>query len=205
LNNIGGIETNGVDVNFDLALAETGAGSFRFQLMASFLMDYDELFANSAGGFDRVERAGQELGSPTRGFVEEKATLNTQWTKGDWSAMLSLRYLSSLTEQCVGLVADFGLTVDLCDGPIVTVTPPLPAEPFDIRETNKLDSQLYTDMQVAWSPSDLFGGGWSFALGVQNLTDEEPPICYSCDLNSLDGTLYPIAGQFWYVRAQFQN
>src|SRR5688572_14097120 len=55
LNNIGGIETNGVDVNLDLSLAESGAGSFRFQLMASFLMDYDELFANAAGGFDRVE------------------------------------------------------------------------------------------------------------------------------------------------------
>ncbi len=110
LNNIGGIETSGVDVNLDLSLGESGAGSFRFQLMASFLMDYDELFANSAGGFDRVDRAGQELGSPTRGFVEEKATLNTFWELGDFSAVLSLRYLSSLTEQCVGLVADFGQT-----------------------------------------------------------------------------------------------
>jgi iron complex outermembrane receptor protein len=190
LNNIGGIETNGVDLNFDLALAETGAGSFRFQLMASFLMDYDELFANAAGGFDRVERAGQELGSPTRGFVEEKATLNTFWELGDFSALLSLRYLSSLTEQCVGLVADFGLT-DFCSDPAGL--------------TNKLDSQLYTDVQFGWAPEDLFGGGWSFAIGVQNLTDEEPPVCFSCDLNSLDGTLYPIAGQFWYVRAQFQN
>jgi hypothetical protein len=40
---------------------------------------------------------------------------------------------------------------------------------------------------------------------VQNLTDEKPPICFSCDLNSLDGTIYPIEGQFWYVRVQFVN
>jgi iron complex outermembrane receptor protein len=159
--------------------------------MASFLMDYDELFPDlTNGGFNRVERAGQELGSPTRGFVEEKATLNTFWELGDFSALLSLRYLSALTEQCVGLVADFGLT-DFCSDPA--------------GGTNKLDSQLYTDLQFGWSPSDLFGGGWSFALGVQNLTDEDPPICFSCDLNSLDGTIYPIAGQFWYVRAQFRN
>jgi iron complex outermembrane receptor protein len=190
LNNIGGIETSGVDINLDLSLGESGAGSFRFQLMASFLMDYDELFANSAGGFDRVDRAGQELGSPTRGFVEEKATLNTFWELGDFSAMLALRYLSSLTEQCVGLVADFGLT-DFCSDPAGL--------------TNKLDSQLYTDVQFGWQPEDLFGGGWSFAVGVQNLTDEEPPVCFSCDLNSLDGTIYPIAGQFWYLRASFQN
>lgn len=190
LNNIGGIETNGFDVNLDLSLAESGAGSFRFQLMASFLMDYDELFANAAGGFDRVERAGQELGSPTRGFVEQKATLNTFWNMGDFSAMLSFRYLSSLTEQCVGLVADFGQTA-FCSDPVGL--------------TNELDSQLYTDLQFGWQPEDLFGGGWSLAVGVQNLTDEEPPICFSCDLNSLDGTIYPIAGQFWYVRASFQN
>jgi iron complex outermembrane receptor protein len=190
LNNIGGIETNGFDVNLDLALAETGIGQFRFQLMGSFLLDYDELFANPAGGFDRVERAGQELGSPTRGFVEEKVTLNTFWNTGDFSTLLSLRYLSSLTEQCVGLVADFGLT-DLCSDPAGL--------------TNKLDSQLYADLQVAWAPEDLFGGGWNFAVGVQNLTDEKPPICFSCDLNSLDGTIYPIEGQFWYVRVQFVN
>jgi iron complex outermembrane receptor protein len=190
LNNIGGIETNGVDVNLDLSLAESGAGAFRFQLMASFLMDYDELFANSEGGFDRVPRAGQELGSPTRGFVEEKATLNTFWELGEFSAMLSLRYLSALTEQCVGLVADLGQTA-FCSDPDGL--------------TNKLDSQLYTDLQFAWQPEDLFGGGWTLAAGVQNLTDEAPPICFSCDLNSLDGTLYPIAGQFWYLRASFQN
>jgi iron complex outermembrane receptor protein len=190
LNNIGGIETNGVDVNLDLNLAETGAGAFRFQLMASFLMDYDELFANASGGFDRVERAGQELGSPIRGFVEQKVTLNSFWSLGDFSAMLSLRYLSSLTEQCVGLVADLGQT-QFCTDPA--------------GGTNKLDSQLYTDLQVAWAPADLFGGGWNFALGVQNLTDEKPPICFSCDLNSLDGTLYPIASPFWYLRASFST
>jgi iron complex outermembrane receptor protein len=209
LQNIGGIETNGVDVNFDLALAESGIGQFRFQLMASFLLDYDELFPDLVnGGFNRVERAGLELGSPTRGFVEQKATLNTYWDYGDFSALLSLRYLSELTEQCVGLVADFVLTVDSCDGPIID-PPPTGPDPEDdpppFRAINSLDSQLYVDLQFGWAPEDLFGGGWSFAVGVQNLTDEEPPICFSCDLNSLDGTIYPIAGQFWYLRASFTN
>ena len=188
LNNIGGIETSGVDINLDVSTTETGIGSFRFQLLTSLLFDYDELFVNSAGGIDRVERAGFELGSPTRGFVEEKATLNTHWSLGEWSGLLSFRYLSSLTEQCVGLVADFGFT-DFCTTPT----------------TNKLDSVIYTDLQVAWSPENLFGGGWSFALGANNLFDEKPPICFSCDLNSLDGTIYPIAGTFLYLRASFEN
>jgi iron complex outermembrane receptor protein len=190
LSNIGGIETTGVDLNFDLSLGETGIGNFRFQLLTSLLLSYDELIANSTGGFDRLDRAGQELGSPTRGFVETKSTLNTIWNRGDFSGVLSLRYLSSLTEQCVGLVADFGDPItDFCSTPT----------------TNNLGSQLYSDLQFSWAPEDLFGGGWTFSLGVNNLTDESPPICYSCDLNSLDGTIYPIAGQFWYLRAAFEN
>jgi iron complex outermembrane receptor protein len=191
LQNIGGIETDGVDMSLTLATAESGIGAFQFQLMGSFLLNYDELFPDlTNGGMNRVSREGQELGSPTRGFVEDKITLNTTWTKGDWSALLAFRYLSSLTEECTGLVADFGDPItDFCSTPT----------------TNQLGSQFYTDLQVGWAPNDLFGGGWSFAVGVQNLTDESPPICYSCDLNSLDGQIYPIAGQFWYLRASFQN
>ncbi len=64
---------------------------------------------------------------------------------------------------------------------------------------------VYTDAQVSWSPEELFGGGWSFAVGVNNLFDERPPPCYSCDLNSLSGTIHPIGGTFWYVRASFEN
>ena len=191
LQNIGGIETDGFDINFNVATAETGIGQFNFQLMASFLLNYDELNADlTNGGFIRVSREGVEVGSPTRGFVEDKVTLNTQWSRGDWSALLSLRYLSALTEDCAPSVGPVNLS-NLCSDPV--------------GGTNELDSQLYSDLQVSWQPTDLFGGGWSFAVGVQNLTDESPPICFSCDLNSLDGTLYPIASQFWYVRVAFQN
>jgi iron complex outermembrane receptor protein len=195
LNNIGGIETTGVDVNLDLSFAPTSIGAWRFQLLTSMLFDYDELLANPAGGFDRIDRTGTELGSPTRGFVEEKVTLNTHWSLGEWSAMFSLRYLSSLTEQCSGLVFDFGLGPDFCSN----------APDLDVIGTNKLDSVIYADAQVSWAPEELFGGGWNFAVGVNNLFDEKPPVCFSCDLNSLDGTNYAIASPFWYVRASFEK
>jgi len=53
LQNIGGIETSGVDLNLDLALAETGIGQFRVQWLTSFLLDYDELFVQTDGSFAR--------------------------------------------------------------------------------------------------------------------------------------------------------
>lgn len=189
LSNIGGIETTGIDLNLTLMTAETGIGRFRVQWMTSMLLDYDELIANASGGFDRVDRKGRELGSPTRGFVETKSSLNTDWLWNEWSVRLGLRYLSSLTENCVGLVADFEQTDFCSNGP----------------DTNKLDSVIYADTQVSWAPTGFLGGGWTFTLGVNNLFDEGPPVCFSCDLNSLDGTLYPIAGQFWYLRAIFEK
>jgi iron complex outermembrane receptor protein len=188
LQNIGGIETSGVDLNLDMRLAETGIGTFRFQWLTSFLTKYDELFANPEGGFTAVAREGTEVGSPTRGYPETKSTVNTDWMMGDWFVRLSLRYLSSLTEQCVGLVADFEQTQLCSNGP----------------DSNTMGSRLYTDTQVSWTPSGLQDGAWTFSLGVNNLFDERPPICYSCDLNSLDGTLYPLGGQFWYFRAIFE-
>ncbi len=199
LNNIAGVETTGLDFNFDLSLDETGIGAFRFQLMGSLLFDYDELIPNQAGTFDRFERAGTELGNPSRGFVEEKITLNNFWSLGDWGALLSFRYLSSLTEQCAGTISNLGLGNELCNGPLVDV------DGVPTRTTNKLDSMIYTDMQVSWSPQELFGGGWTFAFGVNNLFDERPPACYSCDLNSLSGTIHQIGGEFWYLRAVFEK
>ena len=179
LQNIGGIETDGIDINFDLTTAETGIGQFRFQWLTSLLLSYDELFANPEGGFDRVDRKGFELGSPTRGFVETKSTLNTDWSVQDWSARLSLRYLSSLTEQCVRPGGGFRRPA---------------SSARTVRQTNELDSVIYTDLQVSWAPAEFFDGDWTFTVGVNNLLNEEPPICFSCDLNSLDGTLYPDRG-----------
>ncbi len=186
LENIGGIETSGIDVNLDLMTAETGIGQFRLHWMTTFLLDYDELTANAAGGFDRVKRKGTEVGSPTRGFVETKSNLYLDWFLSEFSARLGFRYLSSLDEKCQGSVADFELCEDFLSNGL---------------DGNKIDSVFYTDAQVSWSPSLFKNDRWTFTAGVNNLFDQRPPACFSCSLNSLEGTLHAIGGQFWYLRA----
>lgn len=188
LQNIGGIETQGMDFNFSLATAETGIGQFRFQWMTSYLLEYDELIANAEGGFDVIDRKGFEVGSPTRGYPEIKSNLYNDWFLNDWHVRLGFRYIDALDENCQGLVADLGQTQFCSNAP----------------DTNKLDSVFYVDTQVSWTPSNLLDGRWRFTAGVDNLFDEEPPVCFSCDLNSYDGTLYDVGGQFWYLRAVFE-
>ena len=184
LQNIGGIETNGFDWSITLVTEESSVGTFRAKWVNTHLLDYTEIF-NGPMGEIRTERAGFELGSPERGFVEWKSTLIIDWTKNDWTVGMTNRYLSSITEQCTGLVADFGFS-NLCTTPI----------------TNEIDSKVYTDFNVVWSPSAT-DNRWTLQGGVQNAFDTETPICYSCDLNSFDGTLHPISGRFFYARVGY--
>jgi iron complex outermembrane receptor protein len=186
LKNIGGIETSGFDWKVELMTADTGLGQFRFQWLNTHLTDYVEITEGPDGAV-RVDRAGTELGSPERGFVEWKSNFNIDWMMNSWSARLGFRYLDGLDEQCTGLVADFELT-ELCSNGA---------------DGNRIGSTLFTDAQVTFAPDMAGAGQWSFTLGVDNLFDEDIPTCFSCDLNSFDGTLYPIQGPFWYFRSTF--
>jgi iron complex outermembrane receptor protein len=182
--NIGGIETTGLDWSVSFVTNEQDWGSLDVTWANTHLFDYTE-FTEGPDGVISTSREGTELGSPERGYLEWRSTLTIGWSNNDWRVTAINRYMDSLTEQCTGLVADFGMT-DLCTTPT----------------TNTIDATFYTDVQATWTPSNL-GGRWSFQAGIQNLFDEDTPICYSCDLNSFDGTLHPVSGSFWFARVGY--
>jgi iron complex outermembrane recepter protein len=161
------ITTNGFDFTVALTTAPQDWGQLRFNWSTSHLDSYD----------DGTERAGTELGSPTRAFVEWKSSLITDWAFRSFTTTLAFRYLSDLTEGC-----------------------PAGAAAFCSRGAagNDIDSVLVTDAQVLWMPPAI--EGLSLALGVQNLLDEDPPACQTCDLNNFDGTIHHVPGQFVYGR-----
>jgi iron complex outermembrane receptor protein len=184
LQNIGGIETDGFDWSVSFETPEYDWGQIRGKWLNTHLNKYTEII-NGPDGAVRIKREGTELGSPERGYVEYKSTLILDWHRGDWTVGMTNRYIDSITEECTGLVSDFGFT-DLCTTPT----------------TNKIDATFYTDVQATWVPSSL-DSAWTFQAGIQNLFDEDTPICFSCDLNSFDGTLHPIPGSFWYARVGY--
>ena len=65
---------------------------------------------------------------------------------------------------------------------------------------NDLGEKVYADLRFGWTPT-FFDTRTEFAIGVQNLTDEEPDPCTSCELANMDGTVYPIPGRFFHARA----
>ena len=67
-------------------------------------------------------------------------------------------------------------------------------------EQRRSDQRFTLTSRQPGFPTNLADGRWSIQAGIQNLFDEEPQICYSCDLNSFDGTLHQIDSPFWFAR-----
>jgi iron complex outermembrane receptor protein len=178
--NIGGTDTSGYDLNMRWALPSTGLGQFTFSWQNTILDEYIDQVQTSAGLVDEA-REGTERGSPSIAFPEWKSALTADWRLGDFGGAMTLRYTDSVTETCPSAVIGLGL----CSN--------------EAAAENEMDATTYVDLQGSWTPAGL-GGGWTFTLGINNLLDEDPPFCFSCELNSFDGSAYDIPGMFWYGR-----
>jgi len=74
---------------------------------------------------------------------------------------------------------------------------------YDGGETfHQLGSTIYNDVQVAWTKA-FNVENFKLSLGVNNLFDEDPPICYTCSLNGYDAGTYDLPGMFWAVTAKY--
>jgi iron complex outermembrane recepter protein len=185
LTNIGRLETDGFDWTVILSTPEASFGSLRFQWSNTYLAGYKEFTLGPSGSLVPTERAGIELGSPTRGYVRYKSTLSADWMVQSFVTSLTLRYLSALTESCPGALFDAGAQ-GICSDPA--------------QRRNEMESKVYTDLQLSWTPP-IFDQQLQLAIGVNNVLDEDPPPCLSCSLNNYDGTLYPVPGRFFHARA----
>lgn len=97
LQNIAGINTDGLDVNLTYRTGETGAGRFGFTWNNTFLFNYD-VIVPTAGGTQVISREGTEQGSPSQGFPEWKSIGIIDWDKDDFGVTLTGRYVSELDE-----------------------------------------------------------------------------------------------------------
>ncbi len=78
-----------------------------------------------------------------------------------------------------------------------------------LSKVNELDgvhtmgSTFYGDAQAYFSP------GWMdhrirLTLGVNNLFNQDPPVCFTCDGANFDTTSYDVPGQFGYLRLSYK-
>ena len=97
LQNIASIETDGVDATLNYRTPETGIGSFRLFLTATYLINYT-LTVPATQGFTTIEREGTEQGSPDQAFPRWKATGIIDWTLREFGASVTARYIGGVDE-----------------------------------------------------------------------------------------------------------
>jgi len=176
LRNLGKIDTKGYDLGWNWLGNETGWGTFGSKLQLTYTQSYKAVATDT--GAEEPRTVGIEVADSA--IPRWRATLNLNWNLGDWTAMWTMRYISSLSESC-GNAADFAV----CDDPVA--------------DKNRLGAVVYNDARVTWKlPVQLDS---SISLGINNIFDKDPPICLSCSLNGYDASTYDLPGQFWYVEA----
>ncbi len=67
----------------------------------------------------------------------------------------------------------------------------------------KLDSVLFTDLQVRYNP-EFLDDALTVAVGFNNLFDEDPPVCFPCGVIGLSTVSHDLPGTVGYLRVTYQ-
>jgi len=98
LQNIAGIETDGLDVTLNYRTGETGFGRFGLYWTNTFLFHY-RVAVPATDGVTVIDRDGTEQGSPDQAFPKWKSTAVLDWTMKDgFGASLTGRYIKGVDE-----------------------------------------------------------------------------------------------------------
>jgi len=175
LQNFGEIETRGVDFKANWASPTWHWGQLTAALQATHPISYE------ATGSQR--EVGVEVDNSA--IPDWQTNVQLGWAKGDWTAAWNVRYISAVTEDCANASV---VGVEGCE---------------TRSDHHELDSTIYNDVQLTWDNS--FGlKGLSLSAGVNNLFDQDPPICFTCTLNGYDAGTYDLPSRFWYVSLDFK-
>lgn len=178
LSNLGTINTQGYDFGVNWRGPRWAVGRFGASWQTTYIENYSSVSTDT--GLPEPRGVGVEV--TDSGIPRWKSTLRTTWDLQPFSLGYTLRYISSLTEQCgdaAGLLT--------CNGGVGT--------------SNKLDAIFYSDFRASYALPAFFKTQATISGGVNNAFDAGPPICVSCSLNGYDASNYDIAGRFAYVEA----
>jgi outer membrane receptor protein involved in Fe transport len=166
--NIGTTKTSGWDlgVNYDVAIGDYG--SLRFAFMGTLLDEFVNTPLPGVSSFDCAGLYGPEFcGTP---LPELRTRLRTTWAT-PWNVDLSLnwRYFDEVSIEYTSRDPDIGN----------------PANVYPFGKT--LDAQNYLDLAVVYTYAEKY----TFSAGINNLTDEDPPLSGQVGTGFGNGNTFP--------------
>jgi len=208
--NIGGVKTEGVDVNTDYKFPSTAIGDFKASLNVTFVKQYVTTLPFGSGALSSQEMSGTTSQSTilvpfstgasgvVGGIPKQRANFALNWNYGDWSAVWNVDYMSHLIEDCNAL---YGTAPAVAAQLIATrCTSQNFSFPFDgsaVVAVNHIGATTYHDVAVTYHADSI---DTDFTFGIRNLFDKQPPIAMSAFANSFLPTLYRAPGRFFYAR-----
>jgi outer membrane receptor protein involved in Fe transport len=183
--NVGSLESDGIDFGFGYNFGETGWGNFRLRLDATYLLNWDN--EQIAGDPTTLEkRAGTFTDASAGGdghFAEWRALGSLLWSMGGWNASITSRYIGEVTEFVNSTNCDSSKLNDdgLC--------------PRDV------GAEIITDIEGGYTVDEW---GTTFTVGINNVADNLAPIIYSGFNGTTDVRTYDGIGRFYFARVNWK-
>jgi iron complex outermembrane recepter protein len=168
--NIGGTETDGVDFNINYDHSYTQVGRFRHNLEGTWLNNYDDIYPS---------RTIPGVGVYDLGVLPRwKFNFSTIWGYEGVGLGFNTRYIHGFRE--CGDTNDCTLEN---------------AEAVD----RDVDRNITGDVFASYALKSPVGQS-SLTVGVNNVTDQNPPVIYNGFLATSDSSTYDFLGRFFYAR-----
>ncbi|HET7558231.1 MAG TPA: TonB-dependent receptor [Rhodanobacteraceae bacterium] len=184
LENLGRVDTNGLDFSVNWLGNETSWGQLSATWQSTYVKHYRVI--DTSTGLAEPDGVGIEVHDS--GVPRLRSTVRLNWALGQWSASWAVRYISGFTEDCAAAGG-------------FPVCPVAPSTRFP-DGSHRLGATAYNDLRASWTvpihtPLTISGG-------VNNILDRDPPTCLSCSLNGYDASNYDLPGRFWYLEASLK-
>ena len=69
--------------------------------------------------------------------------------------------------------------------------------------TTKLDSVVFSDLQVSYNPP-VANNGVMLTVGFNNIFDEDPPVCFPCGVIGLSNVSHDLPGRVGYIKLSYE-
>lgn len=180
LDNLGVIETDGIDLKANWASPEWSFGRMTAAFQATHVIDYQ---AVDSDGNVATRTVGVEVSDGSIPDWQSNLQLGLILGDGTWNLNWNMRYTSSVDETCDGFAGLPGCAND--------------------DDAHALGGTTYHDLQLGWN-TPFSVDGLKLSLGVNNVFSKDPPICLSCSLNGYDAGTYDLPGRMVYVSANYK-
>jgi outer membrane receptor protein involved in Fe transport len=189
--NVGRIDTSGIDLGFKYRLPETAWGNFRASLDATYLQKYNvqsiqgvvETQTNYAGAYQSSSTGGNG------NFARWRALASLNWNMGAFDASWRVRYISPTR---------FGDNVQTPSGYSIVAPPTAPYYNGQGAQSFRIGAYSYHNVQVGYNIEPI---NTHIELGIDNVFDKQAPVLWQYGFNgNTDERTFDTVGRYFWAR-----